>query len=126
VRVIDGLPVGKSPLRDLYDLYPAELPTMIRNRGKMPFDGGAGLDVSPQNSSWKRRFEELISERELTDGQREFADFNIQSKEELYYIRKLSQVMDINRVPHLRDRAWISFPVMQHMEKLKAYAHFSL
>jgi hypothetical protein len=29
-------------------------------------------------------------------------------------------------VPHLRDRAWISFPVMQHMEKLKAYAHFSL
>ncbi len=126
VRVIDGLPVGKSPLRDLYDLYPAELPVSIRNRSKMPFDGGAGLDVSPQNSSWKRRFEELISDRELADGQRRFADYNIQSKEELYYIRKLSQVMDIDRVPHLRDRAWISFPVMQHMEKLKAYAHFSL
>ncbi len=126
VREIDGMPVGKSPLRDLYDLYPDTLPVSIRNRGKMPFDGGAGLDVSPQNSSWKRRFNELISERELADGQREFADFNIQSKEELYYIRKLSQVMDINRVPHLRDRAWISFPVMQHIEKLKAYAHFSL
>ena len=50
----------------------------------------------------------------------------MQSKEELFYIRKLAQAMDINRVPHLRDRAWISFPVMQHMEKLKAYAHFSL
>ena len=126
VRVIDGIPVGKSPLRDLYDLYPDELPTMIRNRGKMPFDGGAGLDVSPQNSAWKRRFEELVSDHDLADGQREYADFQIQSKEELYYIRKLSQVMDVSRVPHLRDRAWISFPVMQHMEKLKAYAHFSL
>ena len=126
VRVIDGLPVGKSPLRDLYDLYPDALPTSIRNRGKMPFDGGAGLDVSPQNSAWKRRFEDLISDRDLTDGQREFEGFKVQSKEELFYIRKLSQAMDINRVPHLRDRAWISFPVMQHMEKLKAYAHFSL
>ncbi len=126
VREIDGVPVGKSPLRDLYDLYPDELPISIRNRSKMPFDGGAGLDVSPQNSSWKRRFNEMISDRELNDGQRQFADFNIQSKEELYYIRKLSQAMDVNRVPHLRDRAWISFPVMQHMEKLKAYAHFSL
>ena len=126
VRVIDGLPVGKSPLRDLYDLYPDALPASIRNRGKMPFDGGAGLDVSPQNSAWKRRFEEAISDRELADGQREFEGFKVQSKEELFYIRKLSQAMDINRVPHLRDRAWISFPVMQHMEKLKAYAHFSL
>jgi hypothetical protein len=34
--------------------------------------------------------------------------------------------MDISRVPHLRDRAWISFPVRQNLEKLKAYAHFSL
>ena len=58
VRVIDGLPVGKAPLRDLYDLYPDALPTSIRNRGKMPFDGGAGLDVSPQNSAWKRRFDD--------------------------------------------------------------------
>jgi hypothetical protein len=30
------------------------------------------------------------------------------------------------RVPHLRDRAWISFSVEQHREKLKAYAHASL
>ena len=92
----------------------------------MPFDGGAGLEVGAPNSAWKRRFNDLISDRDFTDGQREFADFKVQSKEELYYIRKLSQTMDINRVPHLRDRAWISFPVMQHMEKLKAYAHFSL
>ncbi|HZD90514.1 MAG TPA: asparagine synthetase B [Pseudolabrys sp.] len=126
VREIDGMPVGKSPLRDLYDLYPNELPVAIRNRGKMPFDGGAGLDVTPQDSAWKRRFNDAISDQELADGQREFADYQIQSKEELYYIRKLAQVMDIDRVPHLRDRAWISFPVMRHMEKLKAYAHFSL
>ena len=126
VRMIDGTPVGKQPLRDLYNLYPASLPTCIRDRGKLPFDGGAGLDVSPQNSAWKRRFNELISDRELAEGQREFADFRVQSKEELYYLRKLSGVMDIGRVPHLRDRAWISFPVMQHMDKLKSYAHFSL
>ncbi len=50
----------------------------------------------------------------------------MQSKEELFYIRKLADVMDIFRVPHLRDRAWISFPVLQNLEKLKAFAHFSL
>ena len=33
---------------------------------------------------------------------------------------------DVSRVPHLRERAWISFPVMQHLEKLKAHAYFSL
>ena len=30
------------------------------------------------------------------------------------------------RVPHLRDRAWISFPFARHRERLKAYAHYSL
>jgi hypothetical protein len=62
----------------------------------------------------------------LHDGQKEFATFAIQSKEEFYYVRKLAEVMDIRRVPHLTDRAWISFPVMEKLEKLKAYAHFSL
>jgi asparagine synthase (glutamine-hydrolysing) len=114
------------PLRDLYDLYPQELPAMIRDRTKVPFGEGAGLDVSPQDSAWKRRFNETISDADLSDGQKEFDGFNVQSKEELFYLRKLSQAIDVTRVPHLRDRAWISFPVMQHLEKLKAHAHFSL
>ena len=67
-----------------------------------------------------------MSDAELLDGRVEFSEFNIQSKEELYYIRHLKQVMDISRVPHLRDRAWISFSVKQNREKLKSYAYFSL
>lgn len=126
VREVDGLPRGKAALRDLYDLYPDELPASIRDRAKVPFGEGAGLDVSPQDSAWKARFNQEISDRDLSDGRKEFAAFSIQSKEEFYYLRKLARVMDINRVPHLTDRAWISFPVLQKLEKLKAYAHFSL
>ncbi len=79
-----------------------------------------------RTSAWKARFNEAISDGDLRDGQQQFEAFNVQSKEELFYIRKLAQAMDISRVPHLRDRAWISFPVMQNLEKLKAFAHFSL
>ena len=125
VREVGGLPRGKAPLRDLYDLYP-ELPQSIRDRSKVPFGEGAGLDVTPQESAWKQRFNAAISDADLREGQHEFAAFKIQSKEELYYVRKLAQTIDIARVPHLSDRAWISFPVMQKLEKLKAYAHFSL
>jgi asparagine synthase (glutamine-hydrolysing) len=126
VREVDGLPRGKAPLRDLYDLHPQALPRSIRDRTKVPFGEGAGLDVSPQDSAWKRRFNEAISDADLRDGQQEFSAFSVQSKEELYYLRKLAQVMDVTRVPHLTDRAWVSFPVLQKVEKLKAYAHFSL
>ncbi|HEU5016686.1 MAG TPA: asparagine synthetase B [Pseudolabrys sp.] len=121
-----GLPVGKVPLRALYDLYPDELPALIRDRTKVPFGEGAGLDVSPRDSVWKMRFEDAISDRDLAEGQQEFFAFNVQSKEELYYLRTLTQTMDVTRVPHLRDRAWISFPVTQKLEELKAYAHYSL
>jgi asparagine synthase (glutamine-hydrolysing) len=126
VEDVDGLPRGKAPLRDLYNLYPDQLPRSIRDRSKVPFGEGAGLDVTPEGSPWKRRFHDVISDAELLDGRVEFAEFNIQSKEELFYIRSLARTMDISRVPHLRDRAWISFPVRQNLEKLKAYAHFSL
>jgi asparagine synthase (glutamine-hydrolysing) len=126
VRDLNGLPTGKAPLRDLYDLYPDQLPALIRDRTKVPFGEGTGLDVSPQDSAWKRRFNAAISDSDLREGQREFGGFRVQSKEELYYLRKLSETMDISRVPHLRDRAWISFPVMRHLEKLKAHAHYSL
>ena len=42
------------------------------------------------------------------------------------YLRKLAEAMDVNRIPHLRDRAWISFSVSQHTEQLKRYANYSL
>jgi asparagine synthase (glutamine-hydrolysing) len=124
VREVKGLPTGKMPLRDLYDLYPDELPASIRDRAKVPFGEGAGLDTG--KDGWTRRFEDAISDAELRDGQKEFDGFKVQSKEELFYLRKLAAVIDVKRVPYLRDRAWISFPVQQHLEKLKAHAHFSL
>jgi asparagine synthase (glutamine-hydrolysing) len=126
VRDLRGLPTGKMPLREVYDLYPERLPSSIRDRTKVPFGEGAGLDVSPRASAWKRRFDAAISDQDLRDGQKQFAAFNIQSKEELFYLRKLAQVIDVDRVPHLRDRAWISFAVAPQVEKLKAYAHYSL
>jgi asparagine synthase (glutamine-hydrolysing) len=90
----------------------------------VPFGEGAGLDTG--KNGWVRRFDEAVSDREFADGKKEFDGFKVQSKEELYYLRKLSEAIDVARVPHLRDRAWISFPVQQHLEKLKAHAHFSL
>jgi len=126
VQDASGRPRGKAPLRDLYNLYPEVLPRSIRDRTKIPFGEGAGLDVTPRDSAWKRRFDDVIPDRDFLEGRVEFAEFNIQSKEELFYIRSLTHAIDISRVPHLRDRAWISFSVKQNQEKLKAYAHFSL
>jgi asparagine synthase (glutamine-hydrolysing) len=126
VNDVNGQPRGKAPLRDLYNLYPDLLPRAIRDRTKIPFGEGAGLDVTPQDSVWKRRFDEVIPDRDFLEGRVEFADFNIQSKEELFYVRSLAQAIDISRVPHLRDRAWISFSIKKNQEKLKAFAHFSL
>ena len=39
-KTVDGLLRGKQPLRALYDLYPGELPTAIRDRRKIQFDEG--------------------------------------------------------------------------------------
>ena len=60
------------------------------------------------------------------DGQVEFDAFSIRSKEELFYLRELAQVMDVNRVPHLRARAWISFSMDRYLDRLSGYAHHSL
>ncbi|HET7803143.1 MAG TPA: asparagine synthetase B [Pseudolabrys sp.] len=125
VSEFEGLPRGKAPLRDIYNLH-TDLPRSIRDRTKIPFGEGAGLNVTPQDSPWKRRFNDEISDAQFLEGRVEFSDFNIQSKEELFYIRSLARTMDISRVPHLRDRAWISYSVGQNRQKLKAYAHFSL
>lgn len=118
VRMQNGIPVGKVALRDLYDLYPESLPSAIRSRAKVLFDVGSGL----KDTVWKARFNDEISDRAFCDGQKEFARFSIQSKEELYYLRQLSQVIDVDRVPHLQDRAWILSPIDRYAERLEAYA----
>lgn len=125
VREVDGFPRGKAPLRELFDLYPDELPTAIRDRAKVPFGTGAGIGVG-KDSGWKSRFEQSISDDDLRDGQKEFAAFSIRSKEELFYLRKLEQVMDVYRVPHLQARAWISFSMDRYLDRLSGYAHHSL
>ena len=126
VRNVGGQFVGKHILREIYDLYPDQLPALIRDRTKVPFGEGAGLDATPENSFWRTRFNDAISERDLQDGKNEFAAFGIQTREELYYIRKLAASMDISRVPHLRARASISFPVGKYRDQLNAYEYASL
>ena len=74
VREVGGLPRGKAALRDLYDLDPGQLPPAIRDRSKIPFGEGAGLDVSPQDSSWKARFNDEISDAANLEGRVEFCN----------------------------------------------------
>jgi asparagine synthase (glutamine-hydrolysing) len=104
----DGVFIDKAPLRGLYDLYPRELPRTIRDRTKTLFSEGSGLDADPADSVWQRRIDEKISGRDFADGKREYAPFSLQTKEELYYLRLLSQTMDVLRVPHLKGRAWLT------------------
>ncbi len=100
--------VGKAPLRSLYDLYPSELPTFIRDRHKILFHEGAGASV--EQSGWIELFEATVSDADFHDGQREFFDFNIATKEELFCIRTLAAKMDVKRVPHLRGRLRLDVP----------------
>lgn len=108
VKQTGGAPVGKAPLRALYDLYPSELPACIRDRQKMLFHEGVDGDV--EGSGWLDLFESALSDADLDDGQREFADFEIASKEELFYMRILAAKMDVKRIPHLRGRLRLEMP----------------
>jgi asparagine synthase (glutamine-hydrolysing) len=108
LKTVDGLPRGKQPLRALYDLYPDDLPTLIRDRRKIHFDEGAG--IHSEGEDWPALFEEAISDAEFEDGKREFAAFEIASKEELFNLRALSRHMDVNRVSHLRSRTRLFVP----------------
>jgi len=108
VRQTDEAPVGKVALRALYDLYPAELPATIRDRAKMPFHEGAGADV--EGPGWRDLFEAALSDADFRDGQREFADFKIATKEELFFMRALAAKMDVKRIPHLRGRLQLNMP----------------
>jgi asparagine synthase (glutamine-hydrolysing) len=101
-------PIGKAPLRALYDLYPSQLPISIRDRDKMLFNEGADGDV--EQSGWLDLFEHALSDADFRDGQRQFAAFGITTKEELFYIRALATGMDVNRIPHLRGRLRLDMP----------------
>jgi asparagine synthase (glutamine-hydrolysing) len=108
VKRTSGTSVGKAPLRALYDLYPSELPTCIRDRQKMLFHEGAGGDV--EQSGWLDMFETALSDADLDEGRREFSDFEIVTKEELFYMRILAVKMDVKRIPHLRGRLRLDMP----------------
>ena len=84
-RSANAAPVGKAPLRALYDLYPTQLPIAIRDREKMLFNEGA--DGAVERSGWLDLFEQAISDKDFGDGQRQFAAFGIATKEELFYMR---------------------------------------
>lgn len=122
VETVHGAPQGKAPLRALYDLYPEQLPSVIRDRRKIPVNEGAGLDAAQNDSHMKRFFEAKISDSEYYDGLKLFSDYDLGSKEELYYIQKLSGFLDISRVPHLKGRLRLEVPETIHPNLLKDYA----
>jgi asparagine synthase (glutamine-hydrolysing) len=101
-------PMGKAPLRALYDLYPGTLPACIRDRQKMAFHEGASGDA--EGTEWLDLFETAVSDADFRDGQREFSEFAVATKEELFLIRTLAAKMDVNRIPHLRRRLELRMP----------------
>jgi asparagine synthase (glutamine-hydrolysing) len=108
LRLVDGGLRGKQSLRDIYDLYPAELPIMIRDRQKIAFDAGSGVDAG--GAAWRDVFEQAISEADLKNGQKEFAEFELATREELFNLRALARAMDVRRVPHIKSRLRIYMP----------------
>jgi asparagine synthase (glutamine-hydrolysing) len=100
--------VGKAALRDLFDLYPKDLPRLIRDRSKILFSEGTGLKTKSDEFAWDDRFEDAISDMEFVDGLKRYQGFNLHSKEELYYLELLGQKMDVFRIPQLRSRPAIT------------------
>jgi asparagine synthase (glutamine-hydrolysing) len=117
VRSIEGTPRGKMPLRALFDLYPEQLPSSIRDRDKLGMDEGSGLELRHKSSPWLEYFDSAVSDRDLEEGKREFESFGINYKEELYCLRRLAQGMDVSRVPHLQGRATFSYLTAEHMKQ---------
>jgi len=108
VRPVKDRMLGKAALRDLFDLYPRELPRLIRDRAKILFSEGAGLRAKADEFAWDERFEDAVSDLDFVDGLKRYAGFGIRSKEELYYLTLLNQRLDVFRIPHLRARPTIS------------------
>jgi asparagine synthase (glutamine-hydrolysing) len=113
VDSIGGGPRGKVALRELWSLYPDQLPTAIRDRRKTAMNEGTGFDQSPTKSPWISLAEETFSEADFADGRRRYEVFDIRSKEELLYLEKLAESMDVWRVPHLRARTRLVFPALR-------------
>ena len=121
VEQVDGEARGKAALRSLYDMHADTLGTAIRDRRKTPLAEGAGFESGPNASPWRDFAEQSISDRALRDGRRRFEAFDIRTKEELLYLGKLSEIMDVTRAPHLANRARIRFPIIKNMERLRPY-----
>ena len=94
---------------------------MIRDRRKIPVNEGAGLDESQNDSVMKSFFEERISDRDYAEGRNRFRSYDLETKEELFYLRKLADQMDISRVPHLKGRLKLEVPAIEKQDRLKAY-----
>ena len=118
VKEFDGIPRGKMPLRELYDLYPGQLPTEVRDRTKIPFNVGAGLDKSDRDSPWFHKAEEAISDGDFADGRKKYREFSLSTKEELMYLDILSQSMDVFRVNHLKVRTYLLYPDIKRMDQI--------
>ncbi len=105
-------PVGKQPLRELWDLYPEHLPIAIRRRRKVALHVGAGLDRSQNESPWIDYANEAVSDADFADARKEFALFRPTTKEEALYLRLLAERLDLTRVPHLALRPHLRFPAI--------------
>ena len=114
VRQDGGDPVGKQPLRALYDLYPEALPAEIGRRTKLGLHIGCGLDRSADVSPWRELAETRINDSQYRDELRRLTAFNVRNKEELLYLLALERRMDVHRVPHLKRRSLLQTP--SHVE----------
>ena len=77
----------------------------------MLFHEGAGSDADTDGSARRDLFETAVSQADFRDCQREFADFAIATKEELFFMRILAAKMDVRRIPHLRGRLRLNMPL---------------
>ena len=55
-------------------------------------------------------FEDAVSDDEFADGKKQFAAFELATKEEFFYLRALARHMDVNRVAHLKARTRLYVP----------------
>jgi len=119
VRSDAALPIGKAPLRAIWDLYPDTLPSEIRYRQKIPMHMGSGLDTSQRQSPWIEYAEATVSDREFVDGRLRFAAFDPRTKEEFLYLDRLSRSLDLDRVPHLTARPRVRMPQVKRLHAVR-------
>ncbi len=119
--LVSSAGVGKQPLRALFDLYPSDLPSTIRDRTKTPLNEGAGLDASQTDSPWARHADMELSDRDFNEGRRRFANYDLRTKEELLYLMTLAQHIEVDRVPHLSARLRLHAPPTSGDDLLQAY-----